>query len=174
MTDYLAKASQAIKLADEAEGTASERNWEASRYVYEATSNGIRQREIADATGKSQAHISRLLKCWEVRVINQGLRRPVYAELGSFYQFYNSPEVHGESSRGEVGSGDRERGGSGRDREASDYTTAGLVLAAWKALDALARNPAHMETITDEDLDRVEKMTALIRRILRQARLRRV
>jgi hypothetical protein len=171
MTDYLSKASQAIKLADEAEGTASERNWEASRYVYEATSNGIRQREIADATGKSQAHISRLRKCWEIRVVNQGLRRPVYAELGSFYQFYNSPEVHGESSRGEVGSGDGER----RERsESSDYTTAGLVLAAWKALDALARNPAHMETITDDDLERVESMKALIRRILRQASLRRV
>jgi hypothetical protein len=168
MSNYLAKATEAIKLADEAEGTASERNWEAAHCVWAAVSNGVSQVKIVEATGKSKAHISRLRKCWEIRVVNQGLRRPVYAELGSFYQFYNSPEVHGESSRGEVGSGER---GSGRERsDPSDYTTAGLVLSAWKALDALARNPAHMETITDEDLDRIDSMTALIRRILRQAR----
>jgi hypothetical protein len=166
--DYLAKASQAIKLADEAEGTASERNWEAAHSVWAAVQNGVTQARIVEATGKSKAHISRLKKCWEIRVVNQGLRRPVYSDLGSFYQFYNSPEVHGESSRGEVGSGEGER--DRKRSDPSDYTTAGLVLAAWKALDALARNPAHMETITDEDLDRVESMTALIRRILRQAR----
>lgn len=167
MSDYLAKASQAIKLADEAEGTASERNWEAAHCVWAAVSNGVSQVKIVEATGKSKAHISRLRKCWEIRVVNQGIRRPVYSDLGSFYQFYNSPEVHGESSRGEVGSGER---GERKPSEPSDYTTSGLVLAAWKSLDALARNPAHMETITDEDLDRVESMTALIRRILRQAR----
>jgi hypothetical protein len=162
--DYLAKVTEAIKLADEAEGTASERNWVAAHQVYLAVRNGIKQKDIADATGKSQAHITRLKKCWEIRVINQGVRHPVYSELGSFYQFYNSPEVHGESSR-EPSSGERERRG-----EQADYTTSGLVFAASRAIDALARNPAHMETISDEDIERLEEIQARIRRILRQLR----
>lgn len=163
--DYLARATEAIKLADEAEGTASERNWAAARYVYDAVKNGIVQKDIAEAAGKSQAHITRLKKCWEIRVINQGLRLPLeYAELGSFYQFYNSPEVHGESSRGEPGSGDR------RGEERGDYTTSGLVFRASSAIDALLRNPAHMETISDEDIAALELIPGRIRRILRQLR----
>jgi hypothetical protein len=165
--DYLAQATEAIKLADEAEGTASERNWAAAQSVYKAVKNGILQKDIAEATGKSQAHITRLKKCWEIRVINQGLHRPSYAELGSFYQFYNSPEVHGESSRepsSGSGSGDR------RESERGDYSTSGLVFAARKAIDALYRNPEHMNTISDEDLAALREIQARIREIFRQLR----
>jgi len=170
--DYLAKVTEAIKLADEAEGTASERNWAAAKYVYQAVKNGIVQKEIAEATGKSQAHITRLKKCWELRVISQGLRRPVYSELGSFYQFYNSPEVHGESSRGEAGGSGRD--GERRESEHGDYSTSGLVFRASSAIDALYRNPAHLETISDEDVATLEEIQRRIRGILRQLRLRSV
>ena len=97
------------------------------------------------------------------------MRRPVYSELGSFYQFYNSPEVHGESSR-EPGSGSGDR----READRGDYSTSGLVFQARKAIDALFRNPAHMETISDEDVEALEEIQSRIRRILRQLRLRRV
>jgi len=168
--DYLAQVTEAIKLADEAEGTASERNWAAARWVYQAVKNGIVQKDIADATGKSQAHISRLKKCWEIRVINQGLRRPDYAELGSFYQFYNSPEVHGESSR-EPGSGTGERRG---ETERGDYSTSGLVFRARTAVDALYRDPVHIDALTDEDEAALREIQGRIREILRQLRLRSV
>jgi hypothetical protein len=169
--DYLAKVVREIKLADEAEGTASERNWAAAQAVWLAVRNGIKQVEIAQETGKSKAHINRLKKCWEIRVVNQGIKRPVYSDLGSFYQFYNSPEVHGESARDrEPGSGSGDR----RERERGDYSTSGLVNQAWRAVDALLRNPAHMETITDDELRLLEEIPGRIRRILRHAGLRRV
>jgi len=169
--DYLAQATEAIKLADEAEGTASERNWAAAQWVYRAVKNGIVQKEIAEATGKSQAHITRLKKCWELRVVSQGLRRPVYAELGSFYQFYNSPEVHGESSRSEPGSGSGERRG---ETERGDYSTSGLVFRARTAVDALYRDPVHIDALTDEDEAALREIQGRIREILRQLRLRSV
>lgn len=169
-TDLMDQIKHHMKLADESEATASENNWAASRYVWEAVQAGIVQKDIAEETGKSQAHITRLKKCWEVRVINQGVRRPVYRDLGNFYQFYNSPEVRGESARP-----DGERSGSGERRggeERSDYSTSGLVFRARSAIDALYRNDAHMETITDEDLAALKEIRARIREILAQFRLR--
>lgn len=172
-TDLIDQIKHHIKLADESEATASENNWAASRFVWEAVKAGIVQKDIAEETGKSQAHITRLKKCWEVRVINQGVRRPVYRDLGNFYQFYNSVEVRGESARNGSGSGsgpDGER----REGERGDYSTSGLVFQATKAIDALYRNPAHIETISDDDIAALEEIRSRIARILRQLRLPRV
>ena len=173
--DLMGKIKHHIKLADEAEGTASENNWAAARYVWEAVREGIVQKDIAEETGKSQAHITRLKKCWEIRVVSQGLRRPVYAELGNFYQFYNSPEVRGEpSDRSGSGSGSGSGRDGDRDGERGDYSTSGLVFRARSAVDALYRNPAHIESITDEDVDALREIQGRIREILRQLRLRSV
>jgi hypothetical protein len=169
-TDLMDRIKHHMKLADESEATASENNWAAARYVWEAVKAGIVQKDIAEETGKSQAHITRLKKCWEIRVVNQGVRRPVYRDLGNFYQFYNSPEVRGESGR-EPGSGERERRG---ETERGDYTTSGLVFRASSAIDALYRNPAHMETISDDDIDKLEEIRRRIAGILRKLRLRSV
>src|SRR3954447_22406816 len=123
--DLIDQIKHYIKLADEAEGTASENNWAASRYVWEAVRAGVVQKDIAEETGKSQAHITRLKKCWEIRVVNQGLRRPVYRDLGNFYQFYNAPEVRGESANREPGSGSGRDGDRRGEEERGDYSTSG-------------------------------------------------
>lgn len=159
-----------LKLADEHEKTSSEHNWAAAELVWEMVEDGIKQTEIASEIGKSQAHVTRLKKCWDLRVVQSGLEDFSYSSLGSFYQFYNSPEVHGESSRGnEPGSG------SGSDRkERGDYSTSGLVFRASSAVDALFRNREHWKALTEDDIARMEEIQARIRRILRQARLRSV
>jgi len=171
--DLMDQIKHHIKLADESEATASENNWAAARFVYMAVKAGIVQKDIAEETGKSQAHITRLKKCWEIRVVNQGVKRPVYRDLGNFYQFYNSPEVRGESANREPGSGSG-RDGERREAEHGDYSTAGLVFAARKAVDALYRNPEHMEAISDDDISALREIQARIREILRQLRLRSV
>ena len=163
-----------LKIAEESEATASEHNWAAAELVWDMVEDGIKQTEIASEIGKSQAHVTRLKKCWELRVVSAGLEEFSYSDLGSFYQFYNSPEVHGESSRGGSGSDGESGDRRGVERERSDYSTAGLVLRASTAVDALFRNRAHWETFTDEDFTRLEEIQARIRRILRQARLRSV
>ena len=153
-----------LAMADEEELSVSEHRWEASRLIWEEIEDGATQRGLAKEIGKSHTHVRYMYNTWNLI----GQRLPADA-LPNFNTAYNSPEVRGEAADEEdSGSGDRRR--RGLDGNRGDYSTSGLVLQAVNAIDALARNPAHWETITEEELARLEEIPARIRRIVRHSR----
>lgn len=162
--DRIIKIKGYVRIADASEARASEHNWMAAELIWEEIDSGTQQKVIAREIGKSEAHVSFVKRCWELRVIKTGLEEFTYGDLGSFYEFYNSAEVRGESA-------DRERGdgGNGGDRRkpSGDYTASGLVTQAYTAIDALERNRAHHQLLTEEDLERLRELPARIRALLR-------
>jgi len=156
-----------VKIADENEATASEHNWKASQLIWEEAESGTVQKEISRAIGKSEAHVSRMKKCWQLRVVDAGLEGFAFGDLGSFYDFYNSEQVRGES---DSANNRRDRNGVGerdRSKPSGDYSAHGLAVSAYNAIDALRRNKAHHELLTEEDLDLIRQLPAMIRALLR-------
>lgn len=154
-----------VKIADENEATASEHNWMAAELIWQEVESGTTQKAIAKAISKSEAHVSFVKRCWQLRVVDTGLEGFAFGDLGSFYEFYNSPEVRGDSA-----GRDRDGGGSGsgdRRKPSGDYSASGLVTQAYTAIDALIRVPSHHELLTEEDLDRLRELPARIRALLR-------
>lgn len=155
-----------VKIADENEATASEHNWMAAELIWQEVESGTTQKAIAKAISKSEAHVSFVKRCWQLRVVDTGLEGFAFGDLGSFYEFYNSPEVRGESA-------DRERGGSGdgdgsdRRKPSGDYSAHGLTVQAYSAIDALCRNKGHQQLLSEEDLELLRELPSRIRALLR-------
>jgi hypothetical protein len=134
--------------------TQSEYNWRASRLIWEEVQAGTKQVDLAQQIGKSQSHVTRLKKCWQIFVIDPGVEFSCYADLGSFYEAYNSPEVHGESQRrNERNRGDYGQGPGGKNSRSSedeDFSADGLIKRSYTALSILANNPAFWPLLTKE------------------------
>jgi hypothetical protein len=160
----ITKIRKYVRIADEHEVKASEHNWMAAELIWEEIDSGTPQKEIAQAIGKSEAHVSFVKRCWQLRVVDTGLEGFAFGDLGSFYEFYNSSQVRGESAGGDHGGGS---GSGDRRKPSGDYSASGLVTQAYTAIDALIRVPSHHELLTDEDLDRLRELPARIRALLR-------
>lgn len=165
-TERITKIKGYVRIADQSEATSSEHNWMAAELIWEEIDSGTPQKEIARAIGKSEAHISFVKRCWELRVIKTGLEEFEYGDLGSFFQFYNSEEVKGESARDRSGSGDGEPG-SDRRRPSGDYSAHGLTVQAYTAIDSLVRSKAHQQLLSEEDLEMLRELPSRIRALLR-------
>jgi len=74
------------KLSAEAEAN----RWETARLYAEELAAGKSQRGLAREVGKSEGHIRRMRKCWEIgRVLKD-------ADMPKFNTAYNSTEIRGE------------------------------------------------------------------------------
>jgi hypothetical protein len=162
-----------VKLAEESEQTASEHNWAASQLIYEAVQDGVKQKDIAEAIGKSETHISFMKKCWIVRVVNMGIEGYSLKDLGSFYDVYNSAQVRGESADREPGG---EGGGAGgnkkqiREPGEDEHSGHGIVVKVANLLDRLADNRGFWDTLTEDDLVVLSEAEESIRSILADVR----
>jgi hypothetical protein len=158
-----------LKQADREGTTQSEYNWRASKLIWEEVESGTKQKDLAEQIGKSPAHITRLKKCWQVFVIGPGVEFGSFRDLGSFYEAYNSPEVHGESQRNNErnrGSNGQGRGGQNkRTREDEDFSGHGLVSRAYTALSILSGNPAFWPVLAEEDWVMLQAMPDLLRQV---------
>ena len=67
----------------------------AAQLIWEEIDSGTQQKAIAKAIGKSEAHVSFVKRCWELRDDQAGLEGFTFGDLGSFHEFYNSEEVKG-------------------------------------------------------------------------------
>lgn len=160
----IARIKNYVRTADASEAKASEHNWMAAELIWEEIDSGTSQKDIAKAIGKSEAHISFVKRCWELRVIKLGLEEFQYADLGSFYEFYNSAQVKGESAGSDrEGSGDRKHD---RREPDGDYTPSGLILQANSYIESLERN-WDPQLLSDDDISRMKSMMSRIRALLR-------
>jgi hypothetical protein len=157
-----------LRKAENEGGTVSEHNWAAAKLIWEEVQAGTRQKDLAERIGKSQAHISRLKKCWQVFVVIPGVEYPSLRALGSFYEAYNSPEVHGESSRSNERNrrSDRGQGQGGRNKRSSepdnDFSADGLARKMYEAASILSRNPAFWPLLTVDGQACVEAVPDLV------------
>jgi hypothetical protein len=151
--------------------TQSEYNWRASRLIWEEVQAGTKQVDLAQQIGKSQSHVTRLKKCWQIFVINPGVEFSCYADLGSFYEAYNSPEVHGESQRrNERNRGDYGQGPGGKNSRSSeddDFSGHGLVARAYTAISILSNNPGFWDVLGEEDWIMLKAVPGLVSSIQR-------
>jgi hypothetical protein len=162
--DRIEQIKKHLSIADGEEKSVNHHRWEASRLIWEEIEEGASRRELGKAIGKSHTHVRYMYNCWAI----VGSKLPE-SQRPSFQDTYMSPEVRGENGEDE----ERDRSGSGdrkRDRREpeGDYTAHGQVNAAWGAIDALQRNKAYHQLLTEEDIDRIRQLPSMIRALLRE------
>lgn len=72
---------------------AEKHRWEAARLIVEELDSGKSQAQLAREIGKSQPHVHRMAKCWNLYL------KVLPSERPSLNEVYNSPEVRGPASK---------------------------------------------------------------------------
>lgn len=88
----MSRVEEIIKAEAEADRLQNETDawhWLAAELIAAELDEGKSQRQLAREIGKSHQHVSRMVRCWHLKVTNP-------TQALDFNQVYNSPEVRGE------------------------------------------------------------------------------
>lgn len=161
--DRISEIKHHEAIADQSDLGNSEHRWQAAKLIWEETQDGKSLREIGEAIGKSHTHVRYMRRCWELIGGKLYCEDVPFGALPLFNEAYNSEEVRAvENPRGQrrlppdlADVSERPRRVA-EDDGPSEYSAAGLITTARRALDTLIDNRAYWATIDRDQLGAIE------------------
>jgi len=167
--DRIAEIKRHEAIADRDDAKTSDHRWEAARLIWEEiTEAGTSRRALATAIGKSHTHVRYMFNCWDLvgrKLVVSGAE----TSFPNFNTIYTSDEIREspEDNDGEQGQKARRGRYSGSGEDQSDYSAHGLVVQASNAIDALRRNPAYHQLLSEDDMVLLRELSGSVRALLR-------